>query len=123
LFNIKAKFTLFVLLSLMQMSLFSSTHNMKDQNTFEFTNKIIPESIAEEVSIALSHYPELKDTPIEFRFKEKIKKSFMQAQPKFTGLFRSKKKRAYFVMISESFNIESESFSISKYPRRFLLVG
>lgn len=89
---------------------------MKDQNTFEITNKIIPESIATEVTLALSHYPELKDTPIEFRFKEKIKKSFMQAQPKFTGLFKNKKDRAYFVMISKTFNIESESFSISEVP-------
>jgi len=121
LFNIKAKFILFALLSFLQIGVFSSTLNMKDLDTFKVTNKIIPKSIAEEVAVALSHYPELKDTPIEFRFKEKIKKSFMQAQPKFTGLFKNKKNRSYFVMISESFHIENESFSISEVPSDVLI--
>jgi len=94
---------------------------MKDIDTFKITNKIIPESIAKEITIALSHYPELKDTPIEFRFKENIKKSFMQAQPKFSGIFKNKKNRSYFVMISESFNIEKESFSISEVPSEVLV--
>ncbi len=94
---------------------------MKDIDTFKVTNKIIPESIAKEISTALSYYPELKDTPIEFRFKEKIKKSFMQAQPKFSGIFQNKKNRSYFVMISESFNIENESFSISDVPSEVLV--
>ncbi len=120
-FNIKAKFILFALLSFLQIGVFSSTLNMKDLDTFKVTNKIIPKSIAEEVAVALSHYPELKDTPIEFRFKEKIKKSFMQAQPKFTGLFKNKKNRSYFVMISESFHIENESFSISEVPSDVLI--
>jgi len=100
---------------------FSSTLNMKDIDTLKITNKIIPESIAKEITTALSHYPELKDTPIEFRFKEKIKKSFMQAQPKFSGIFKNKKNRSYFVMISESFNIENESFSISEVPSEVLV--
>lgn len=103
------------------MSVFSSTLNMKDQDTFNVTNKIIPESIAEEVAIALSHYPELKDTPIEFRFKKKIKKSFMQAQPKFSGIFKNKKNRSYFVMISESFHIENETFTITEVPSEVLI--
>lgn len=94
---------------------------MKDLNTFKITNKIIPESITDEVSVALSHYPELKDIPIEFRFKKKIKKSFMQAQPKFSGLFKNKKNRSYFVMISESFHIENEEFSISEVPSDVLI--
>ncbi|WP_222430237.1 hypothetical protein [Gillisia sp. Hel_I_86] len=94
---------------------------MKDLNTFEITNKIIPKSIADEVHVALSHYPELKDTPIEFRFKEKIKKSFMQAQPKFSGIFKNKKNRSYFVMISENFHIENESFAISEVPSDVLI--
>ncbi|RKS53541.1 hypothetical protein BC962_1793 [Gillisia mitskevichiae] len=120
-FNIKAKFIFFALFSLMQISVFSSSLNMKDLNTSEITNKIIPKSIADEVAIALSHYPELKDTPIEFRFKEKIKKSFMQAQPKFSGIFKNKKNRSYFVMITEHFHIENESFSISEVPSEVLI--
>jgi hypothetical protein len=121
LFNIKAKFILFAFLSFLQIGVFSSTLNMKDLDTFKVTNKIIPKSIAEEVAVALSYYPELKDTPIEFRFKKKIKKSFMQAQPKFLGIFKNKKNRAYFVMISESFHIENESFTISEVPSDVLI--
>ena len=121
-FNKKTKLIGVVFLILLQTTVYSfSSLTMKDLNTFEFTNKIIPESIAEEVKVALSHYPELKDTPIEFRFKEKIKKSFMQAQPKFSGIFRNKKNRSYFVMITEHFHIENESFSISEVPSDVLI--
>jgi len=121
LFKIKAKFIFFAFLSFLQTSVFSSTNTMKDLNSFEITNKIIPESIKDEVKIALSHYPELKDIPIEFRFKENIKKSFMQAQPKFSGIFKNKKKRSYFIMITENFHIENESFTISEVPSEVLI--
>ena len=47
----------------------------------------IPEEIKEEAVVALSHYPELANTAIEFKFKSKIKKSNMQAQPVFKQLF------------------------------------
>lgn len=33
----------------------------------------IPQEIYEEATIALSHYPELANTPIEFKFKAKIR--------------------------------------------------
>ncbi len=90
---------------------------MKDSTT----NKVIPEIISKEVKIALTHYPELKDTPIEFKFKENIKKSFMQAQPKFSGLFKNKKNRSYYIMISNSFQIENEKFFISEVPSEVLI--
>src|SRR5690606_12681890 len=56
---------------------------------------IYPESVANEVEIALSHYPELAEVAIEFKFKNKIRKSTMQAQPEFWSFFGSKKKRRY----------------------------
>lgn len=73
-----------------------------------------------EVQIALSHYPDLRETPIEFRFKKKIKKSFMQAQPKLSGLFKNKKNRSYLIMIRESFHIENENFQISEISSEVL---
>lgn len=117
----KTKILFFALLSFLQISVYSSNLNMKDLKTFEITNKIIPESIAKEVKTALSHYPELKDTPIEFKFRKKIKKSFMQAQPKFSGIFKNKKNRSYYIMISEKFHIEKESFAISEVPSEVLI--
>ena len=56
---------------------------------------IIPDTIKKEALLALSHYPELKETKIEFKFKKNIKKSIMQAQPTFWSLLRSKKHRSY----------------------------
>lgn len=94
---------------------------MDNNDNFKTTNKIIPDSILKEVRIALSFYPELKDTPIEFRFKKKIQKSFMQAQPQFSGLVKKRGNRSYFVFISESFHIENEEFEISEIPSDVLI--
>lgn len=84
-------------------------------------NKVIPKSILNEVTEALTHYPELINTPIEFKFKNNIKKSFMQAQPKLIDIFRNKKKRSYYVMISESVTIEEEVFTVADVPTEVLI--
>ncbi|WP_378186334.1 hypothetical protein ACE939_14555 [Aquimarina sp. W85] len=82
---------------------------------------IIPPSIEEEAKIALSHYPELRTTSIEFKFTDKIKKSTMQAQPTFGSLFTSKKKRKYVILMSRRFNIEGENFLITDIPSEVLI--
>ncbi|SDL60429.1 hypothetical protein SAMN04488034_10643 [Salinimicrobium catena] len=84
-------------------------------------NKIIPQSILEEAKTALSYYPELKDVKIEFRYKEDIKKSFMQAQPEFSNLFKGKDDRSYNVFISSRFLIEEEEFSMADVPSEVLI--
>ncbi|MBW2962585.1 hypothetical protein [Mesonia aestuariivivens] len=78
----------------------------------KYTNKEIPLSIKDQVEVALSYYPQLKDTPIAFKFKKEIKKSTMQAQPSFVSFLKSRKNRAYVILISEKFHIEEEEFSI-----------
>ncbi len=108
-------------ITLFHLSVYSSTLMKKNSDSLEITNKIIPEAILAETKIALSYYPELKDIPIEFKFKKKIKKSFMQAQPKFSGIFKKKKYRSYYIMISEKFNIEKEEFSITEVPSEVLI--
>lgn len=104
-----------------QATLYGSPYIMKKADSLLYTNKTIPESIEDEIRIALSHYPELIDTPIEFRFKKRIKKSFMQAQPKFSGLLKSRKKRSYIINISESFNIEGDEFTVNEVPSDVLI--
>jgi hypothetical protein len=94
---------------------------MKNNDSLHFTNKIVPPSIEEEVRIALSHYPELIDTPIEFKFKKNIKRSFMQAQPKFSGIFKKRKNRSYYIMISEKLHIEDEEFGVEELPQDVLI--
>jgi len=87
-------------------------NNTSMQEDTTYSNKIIPEEIRPQAEKALSYYPELKDTPITFKFKKNIKKSTMQAQPKFSGIFKNRKKRGYVILISEKFQIEDDSFNI-----------
>ena len=95
--------------------------NMKQKDSLKFTNKEVPDIIWRETYIALSHYPELKDTPITFRFKKNIKKSFMQAQPSFSGIFKNRKKRGYFVFINEEIKIEDEIFTVTDAPKDVII--
>lgn len=79
-------------------------------------NKIIPESIREEAIAALEYFPELYDTAIEFKFKNKIKKSTMQAQPKISSIFRNKENRKYVILISREIHIDDKDFTIDDIP-------
>lgn len=82
----------------------------------DLSNKIIPQSIEKEALIALSYYPKLKDTAIEFVFKDNIKKSTMQAQFTFGSLFRSRNKRSYIIKISRRIQIDTKEMSIDDVP-------
>jgi len=110
-----------ILISQWNCSTLYAQEAMKQKDSLKFENKIVPDEIWRETYVALSHYPELKDTPIEFKFKKKIQKSFMQAQPKVSGLLKNKKKRSYFVMISEHIKIEDEVFDVKNVPSEVLI--
>lgn len=86
-----------------------------------FAQKTIPNSIKKEVNTALSYYPELKQTKIEFKFKKDIKKSTMQAQPTFKSFFRNRKHRSYIILISEKFKITNQEFSTKDIPSDILI--
>nr|WP_037373945.1 hypothetical protein [Salinimicrobium xinjiangense] len=94
---------------------------MEEKKIVYQNNKIIPESILNEAKIALSYYPDLEDIEIEFRFKEDIKKSFMQAQPKVSNLFKGKDSRSYYIFMSSKFLIEEEEFSMADVPSDVLI--
>lgn len=89
---------------------------MLPAQTVNLDNKIIPESLEKEVIEAISFYPELYDTAIEFKFKEHIKKSTMQAQPRFASFFKAKENREYVILISRSIQIEGEKFTMEDIP-------
>lgn len=95
--------------------------SMLQPNDINFENKVIPESLHEEVVAALSYYPELYDTSIEFKFKDNIKKSTMQAQPRFASFFNSKDKREYVIKISRQIQIDDEEFTITDIPSDVLI--
>lgn len=86
-----------------------------------YAQKTIPESIEKEAKAALDYYPELEDAAIELRFKKNIKKSTMQARPKFSSFFRSKKNREYVILISEKFKISDKEFSTKDIPSDILI--
>lgn len=84
-------------------------------------NKIIPENILKEVNTALSHYPELGKVYIEFKFKPSLNKSFMKAQPKFSTLLKSKRKRRYVILMSKVFKIDGLELKIKDVPSDVLI--
>ncbi len=96
--------------------LFFVINVMKQQPIFK-----APKTISEEVEIALSYYPDLNEIPIEFKFKEHIKKSTMQAQPKFSSFFKSRKKRSYVVLISKHIKISDKEFNTKDIPKEVMI--
>jgi hypothetical protein len=87
------------------------------QDLSEFkTNKEIPAVIEQNVLKALSFYPELKETAINFVFKKSIKKSVMQAQPVFTTLLKGRKEREYQINISSLFKLTHAAIPIHQIP-------
>ncbi len=97
-----------------------SSYNFKTADT-TFTNKIIPEAIRLATVEALSHYPELSTTEIEFRFEDEIINSFMQAQPRVSTIFKLRKKRGYIIKITRKMEIDSVDIPIEEIPYEVLL--
>src|SRR5438105_740700 len=85
----------------------------EESNLLEFChNKQIPSQIEKNVLTALSFYPELKNTTIDFIFKRKIKTSVMQAQPVFNTLLGKRRNRRYRINISEHFELINSQMPI-----------
>ncbi|NJX15436.1 hypothetical protein [Tamlana crocina] len=81
----------------------------------------IPQLIKQEVKTALNYFPSLKDVTIEFKFKKNIKKSTMQAQPKFSSIFKPRNQRSYVILISETFKISDKTFLTKNIPTEILI--
>ncbi|TYB74064.1 hypothetical protein ES674_14625 [Bizionia myxarmorum] len=80
-----------------------------------------PNALEKEVKTALDFYPALRDVAIEIKFKKNIKKSTMQAQPKFGSFFKPKEYREYVILISEKFKISDKEFSTKDIPSDILI--
>lgn len=94
---------------------------MEEQTIVYQGNKTIPVEIFEEAKRALAYFPELEEVGIEFRFKNDISKSFMQAQPAFSNVFKGKNNRNYYIFISSQVNIEGKDFSVRDIPSDVLV--
>ena len=76
-------------------------NNQNGNDSTIFKNKVIPEEIKKPVLEALSYFPELDDVDITFVFKDNIRGSVMQAQPKFFSLLvDAKENRKYKINIT-----------------------
>ena len=94
-----------------------STNSSTSKERLQFcSNKRIPAVIEKNVLTALSFYPELKNTSINFIFKKDLKTSVMQAQPVFTTLLRSRKNRSYRIIISSKFRLIKDELPILQIP-------
>jgi hypothetical protein len=84
--------------------------------TYLKQNKKIPPKIEDNVLKALSFYPELKHTTIDFILKTNIKTSVMQAQPVFRTLLQTRKQRRYRINISTNFKMVHMEMPIEELP-------
>ncbi|WP_224489239.1 hypothetical protein [Robertkochia flava] len=94
---------------------------MQRINDEVLTNKVIPDPIASAAQCALEHFPELKNTPITFRFNEKAGKSVMKAQPEFRSFFRKRSQRRYYIFISRTFNLGGQVFNTKQIPEEVMI--
>jgi len=84
-------------------------------------NKFIPIEMREVIVAALASYPSLADTKIHFVYKEDIRKSVMQAQPKVSSLLRGKANRTYVINISRYLELNNDKLDISTLPFEVLV--
>ncbi|UUW08417.1 hypothetical protein NLG42_20185 [Flavobacterium plurextorum] len=83
-----------------------NTEQIQELKTKFGYNKIIPTQYETQILIALSYFPELKNTKIEFRLKKT--NTPLSSKPKLIGLLQSAKKRKYIITISEATNSRLE---------------
>jgi len=98
----------------------SKSLNQQDLDHFR-ENKKIPKVIENEILKALSFYPELERVPLDFVFKQDIKKSVMQAQPKIKTMFSARKNWAYQINISALFKLTHTAIPIHQIPSDIMI--
>jgi hypothetical protein len=88
----------------------------------EFGNKKnIPAELRDVILQSLSFYPDLKNEKIDFVFNDNIRKSVMQAQPKYTTMYGRRKWRSYIIKISRFFKLKGEKIPIQELPEGVLV--
>ncbi len=93
--------------------------------TMESSKKVIfrnnvPKRISEISLKALSFFPELEAHTIEFMVDDDIRKSVMQAQPKFVSMLGFGK-RTYLIKISRYFKLKGKKIPIDDLPEDVLI--
>ena len=95
---------------------------MQNSTLEKFSHKkSIPKVIREVTLKALSFYPELKNIKIDFVFNEHIRKSVMQAQPRYISMYGRRKWRSYLIKISHCFSLKGKKTPIHELPEDVLV--
>lgn len=84
-------------------------------------NKEIPSALEQQVLVALSQYPELKDTHIRFLFTDRLQRSVMAARPVLWSLFKKREKRVYNILINPVFKLQHRADPIQHIPDSVLI--
>lgn len=94
---------------------------LANANAQNLSNKSIPQELSEEITQALSFFPELDDYSIDFVYKRKLKNCVMQAQPKIRTFFAKKEKRHYKVLISKNLSMKDTTMIVNQLPKEILV--
>lgn len=91
--------------------------NMAKESSELFANrKTIPDNLREVTLKALSFYPALKDVKIDFKYSSNIRTHFMQAQPRYTTMIGSRKRRSYIIKIKPEFCLKGREIPAYELP-------
>lgn len=92
-------------------------------NSYEIfgNKKTIPDEIRKVTLKALSFYPALQNVKIDFVFNEHIRTHMMQAQPRFTSMYGSRKRRSYIVKIHRNFCLKGNIIPVHELPEDVLI--
>ena len=90
------------------------------QNIY-YHHKTIPVVVQNEIITALNHYPELKETPIDFVFDPNTSKSIMLSQPVIATFLKGRQNRGYVVKINPRFVMVHSSMAIQNVPKEILI--
>ncbi|SIS71657.1 hypothetical protein [Belliella pelovolcani] len=82
----------------------------------KYIQNSIPQELNEVIIKALDFYPDMKDVKIEFVLSKNIRKSVMQAQPKFITMLGPSKNRSYIIKISRFFKLKGKVKPIQELP-------
>lgn len=91
----------------------------KPLNVF-YQHKTIPVVVEAEVTKALSFYPELRETTIDFVLDPNTSKSIMLSQPVLKSFLRGQKNRTYIIKINPRFVMVHSSMPIQNVPKDIL---
>jgi hypothetical protein len=84
-------------------------------------NKTIPDNLRDVILKALSFYPSLNRVKIDFVFNDNIRKHVMQALPRYSSMFGSRRKRSYIIRMCKCFVLKGVKIPLQDLPEDVLV--